>query len=125
MTAGLAMLKKLKRENPYEKLAARAANVGARIEKLAKDASIPLRVQSYASLFWMILGDVKTDDGYVRSPEQTPNAQKEHYARIFHRLLSDGIYLAPSGFEVSFLSTAHTDALLDQLVDSVGKAIRQ
>jgi glutamate-1-semialdehyde 2,1-aminomutase len=125
MSAGLAMLKKLKRENPYEKLATRASDVGSRIQKIAAQANIPLRVQSFASLFWMILGDVQTKDGFVRSPEQTPSAQKEHYARVFHRLLSDGIYLAPSGFEVSFLSTAHTDELLDQLVHSVEKAIRQ
>ncbi len=125
MTAGLAMLKKLKRENPYERLATQARQVGIRIEAIAKDAGVPLRVQSFASLFWMILGDVKTTDGLVRSPEQTPAIQKEQYARIFHRLLSDGIYLAPSGYEVSFLSTAHTDILLDRLVDSVGRAIRQ
>jgi glutamate-1-semialdehyde 2,1-aminomutase len=125
MTAGLAMLKKLKRENPYERLALQAKNVASRIETLAKGAGVPLHVQSFASLFWMVLGEVKTKDGIVRSPEQTPSAQKEQYARIFHSLLNDGIYLAPSGYEVSFLSTVHTEELVARLVSSVGRAIRQ
>ena len=125
MTAGLAMLKKLKRENPYETLARKASSVGARINALAKDAGVPMHVQSFASLFWMVMGDIKTQDGVVRTPEQTPSVQKEQFARVFHRMLSDGIYLAPSGYEVSFLATVHTDELLDRLVDSVGRAVRQ
>ncbi len=124
MTAGLAMLRKLKRENPYELLAARASKVGARISAVAQAAGVPLQVQSFASLFWMVMGDIKSPDGRVRTPEQTPGVQKELYARAFHRLLADGIYLAPSGFEVSFLATVHSDELLDRLVDSVGRAIR-
>jgi glutamate-1-semialdehyde 2,1-aminomutase len=84
-----------------------------------------MQVQSFASLFWMVMGDIKTPDGVVRTPEQTPSVQKEQFARVFHRMLSDGIYLAPSGYEVSFLATVHTDELLDRLVDSVGRALRQ
>jgi len=125
MTAGLAMLKKLKRENPYETLARKASSVGARINALAKDAGVPMHVQSFASLFWMVMGDIKAPDGVVRTPEQTPAVQKEQFARVFHRMLADGIYLAPSGYEVSFLATVHTDELLDRLVDSVGRAVRQ
>jgi len=125
MTAGLAMLKKLKRENPYETLARKASSVGARINALAKDAGVPMHVQSFASLFWMVMGDIKAPDGVVRTPEQTPAVQKKQFARVFHRMLADGIYLAPSGYEVSFLATVHTDELLDRLVDSVGRAVRQ
>jgi glutamate-1-semialdehyde 2,1-aminomutase len=45
--------------------------------------------------------------------------QKELYPKLFHGLLKRGIYLAPSGYEVSFMSTAHTDAHLDKLVTAV------
>lgn len=122
MAAGTAMLKKLQREKPYAKLSERTENLSARLEAAARKAGVDARVQRYASMFWTVLGKVQTPDGVVRTPEQTPSTQKERYARAFHSLLSNGVYLAPSGYEVSFLSTAHTDADLDALVAATEKA---
>ena len=31
------------------------------------------------------------------------------YAAMFHSLLDDGVYIAPSGYEAWFVSLAHTD----------------
>ncbi len=124
MSAGLAMLKKLKRENPYPKLEARTTALADQLEKLARSAGAQVRVQRFASMFWTVLGEVKTSDGAVRTPEQTPSTQKERYAKAFHSMLADGIYMAPSGYEVSFLSTAHTDADLERLVKGFEKTLR-
>jgi glutamate-1-semialdehyde 2,1-aminomutase len=125
MSAGLAMLKKLKRENPYSLLERRAEKVASDLEKAAAKVGVPARVQRFASMFWTIYGEVKTSDGFVRTAEQTPAQQKETYARVFHSLLSQGYYQAPSGYEVSFLSTAHTEAELDGLVTAFERALRQ
>ncbi len=114
MCAGIAMLKKLKRENPYKKLEERTEKLARNLESIARDRGIALKVQNYGSIFWSILGDVKTPDGFVRTPEQTPATQKERYAKSFHAFLEKGIYLAPSGYEVSFMSTAHTDEHLEK-----------
>ncbi len=37
------------------------------------------------------------------------------YARLFHALLDDGVFLPPSGYEAFFLSAAHDDPVLDAL----------
>jgi len=124
MSAGLAMLQKLKRDNPYRRLEERTEQVSRRLEKAARAADLPSKVQNAASLFWGVLGEIKSADGFVRSITEIPSTQKELYAKIFHSLLDQGIYLAPSGFEVSFLSTAHTDAHLDQLVSAFERAAR-
>ncbi len=125
MSAGVAMLKKLKRENPYAMLASRVDQVSRQLESKAKQAGVPGHVQNFGSVFWSVLGSVKTPDGVVRSIEQTPASQKELYAKVFHKLLARGIYLAPSGFEVSFLSTAHSREDLERLVEAFGEAIRE
>ncbi|MGK5089313.1 glutamate-1-semialdehyde 2,1-aminomutase [Bdellovibrionota bacterium FG-2] len=114
MCAGIAMLKKLQRENSYKKLEERTEGLSRTLESIARDRGIALKVQNYGSIFWSILGDVKTPDGFVRTPEQTPATQKERYSKSFHLFLEKGIYLAPSGYEVSFMSTAHTDEHLDK-----------
>jgi glutamate-1-semialdehyde 2,1-aminomutase len=43
---------------------------------------------------------------------------------VFHQLLDAGIYLAPSAFEVGFLSAAHTGAHVEQLAVQMRKAMQ-
>ena len=38
---------------------------------------------------------------------------------MFHQLLDGGIYLAPSAFEVGFLSAAHSPAQVDALAQAM------
>lgn len=123
MCAGLATLKKLKRDRPYAKLAEMTEALSRRLEKVGQERGIRIQVQRHASIFWMVLGDVTTSDRVVRAVSQTPATQKERYAPLFHSLLGQGQYLAPSAFEVSFLSTAHQDAHLDALVEAVRKSL--
>jgi glutamate-1-semialdehyde 2,1-aminomutase len=118
MVAGLAMLKKLKRENPYAILEKRVEKLADSVESQARGKA-PVKVQRFASMFWTILGEIRTPDGFVRSIREIPATQKQSYARTFHGLLERGFYLAPSGFEVSFLSTAHTDSELSNFLEAV------
>ena len=124
MTAGLAMLKKLQREKPYSKLEQKTEILAAALEKKAREAGVPVKIQRYASLFWTVLGEVKTSDGAVRSIDQIPSTQKERYATGFHSMLEKGVYLAPSGYEVSFLSTAHTEAHFEKLIMAFGDSLK-
>ncbi len=45
-------------------------------------------------------------------------ANTQRYARYFHALLDRGTYVAPSQFEASFVSLAHTEADIDQTVEA-------
>jgi glutamate-1-semialdehyde 2,1-aminomutase len=125
MNAGLAALEKLLRNSPYAELEQRTLQLGKKIEAAAQQASsVPVTVQSAGSLFWTIMGDINSTDGMVRTPEQIPSAHKDYYRQLFHGLLTSGIYLAPSAFEVGFLSTVHTDSQLDDYVAAFTNAIQ-
>jgi glutamate-1-semialdehyde 2,1-aminomutase len=123
MTAGLAMLKKLVRENPYESLQKKTEKFVSELKSLFIRKNVDYSVQSYSSLFWLIAGRVQTRDRMVRSINEIPETQKTNYAKLFHSLLNSGIYLAPSGYEVSFVSTAHKDSDFERLLDSIEKAL--
>ena len=124
MCAGIAMLKKLKRDNPYSKLERRVESIAQELESIAKKADVQLKVQRFASMFWTIFGPITSKDGVVRSPAEIPSIQKERYAKGFHALLDRGIYCAPSGYEVSFVSTAHEDAHYEKFLKAFGESIR-
>ena len=57
----------------------------------------------------------------VTNYEQAQAADRKRYAAFFHGLLDQGVYLAPSGFETTFVSAAHTDADIDATIAAAAK----
>jgi glutamate-1-semialdehyde 2,1-aminomutase len=105
MCAGLAMLRQLADGTLYAQLEAR----GAQLEQAL--AGVPgLRVQRVGSVFWLCFGDpaAPVAGGLIRSPAHYPEGCGQRYREHYHPLLARGIYLAPSAFEVGFISAAHT-----------------
>jgi len=110
--AGTAALTYL-RDNPYvfETLEARGAQLEAGVTSLIERAGYPLhwtRVGSMASLFF-------TPDP-VTDWNSAATSDRESFKRFFWGMLERGFYLAPSPFEALFLSSAHTEADIDQTV---------
>jgi glutamate-1-semialdehyde 2,1-aminomutase len=115
MRAGLAALQQLADGAVYARLDA----LGAALEQSL--AGIPgLWVQRFASLFWLVLSRGGRPALPIRSIAGFPADAGRCYGQIYHPLLDRGIYLAPSAFEVGFLSAAHDGGSVDQL----GAALR-
>lgn len=118
MTAGLASLRQLEVEGGHERLNSQAAKFYGELQSLFDRKSWDLQVTGEGSLFWIH----PRQETPIRRLDQIPETQKARYARFFHALLSEGVYLAPSGFEVGFVSLAHTDAVLDQALSAFERA---
>ncbi len=108
MCAGLAALEQLADGQVH----ARLEQLGARLA--AGLAGTPgLTLHRCGSIFWPYLAD-------LTAPLRSLKAMQSHPAKpfgpLFHRLMDRGIYLAPSAFEVGFLSAAHSEADIDTLV---------
>ncbi|MCL4850680.1 MAG: glutamate-1-semialdehyde 2,1-aminomutase [Bryobacteraceae bacterium] len=97
VAAGLAMLRHL-RANPwiYEQLEARTA-------ELVDGAPAGVTVNRIGSMFTFFFTDRPVTD--YDSAKRSDTAQ---FARFFHWMLENGIYLAPSQFEAGFVSAAHS-----------------
>jgi glutamate-1-semialdehyde 2,1-aminomutase len=115
MSAGLATLRQLEDGRLY----ARLEQLGVRLEAALAGAS-DITVQRQGSLFWFHLSPPGTP---IRSLAQLTARAALPFGPVFHTLLDGGIYLAPSAFEVGFLSAAHTDAHIDQLAGSLRAAV--
>ena len=73
------------------------------------------------SIFWMSLSPGEAP----RSAEAISPEAVERYTPIFHALLERGIALAPSAYEVGFLSAAHTDDHIAQLAGAMDEVLTQ
>jgi glutamate-1-semialdehyde 2,1-aminomutase len=115
MCAGLAMLRALSDGTLYAQLEAR----GSQLEQALR--TIPgLIVQRVGSIFWLCLATAQeATQAPLRSPAQCPPGAAQRYATIYHPLLARGIYLAPSGFEVGFISAAHSSADITALAHAL------
>ncbi|HYW69726.1 MAG TPA: glutamate-1-semialdehyde 2,1-aminomutase [Pyrinomonadaceae bacterium] len=122
MRAGLATLQKLERTNAYAVLAHKTAQFCDGLNNRIAEACLPFAVTHTASIFWLHVAAHSP----IRRIEQIPANNAETFARLFHTALDGGVYLAPSGYEVNFMSLAHGDDLLDEasrvLVDAMQKA---
>ncbi|MCO5142984.1 MAG: glutamate-1-semialdehyde 2,1-aminomutase [Oligoflexia bacterium] len=116
MRAGLASLQKCERLNVWEKLKTRTHSfVSALSEGLNE---LNLSVSSHNSIFWI---HTKTQKP-IRSITEIPSEHGKNFAPFFRSCLKRGIYLAPSGYEVGFLSLAHSEEILQSSAKKIIEA---
>jgi glutamate-1-semialdehyde 2,1-aminomutase len=61
----------------------------------------------------------------VTNYEEAQNTDGERFARFFRLMLDKGIYLAPSKYEAWFLTTAHSDADIDETLNAAEEAFQE
>lgn len=110
MRAGLATLSEMEETEGWSVLNARTARFCAELAADFSRAGVPIDVVSHASMFWLH----GRTGAPVRRVDGIPASQSAWYGRLFHAALARGVYLPPSGFEVSFLSMAHDDEILGE-----------
>jgi len=119
MAAGLATLRVLERERGWSNLEALGAALEELLVPVVRAATPPAQVVRVGSLFWLCL----QDGSAPRSAEAIDRESAGRYAPLFQALLDQGIALAPSAYEVGFLSLAHTRAHLIRLRDALASVL--
>ena len=109
MAAGLATLRTLEQLNPYADLEQRTQRLVKELKAAAQTAGLKVTIPQLGSIFSIFFADHA-----IRDFDDVMRTDKDRYVQLFHALLKAGVYLPPSAFEVSFLSVAHTDELVDQ-----------
>jgi glutamate-1-semialdehyde 2,1-aminomutase len=118
MQVGLATLNKLESQNAFATLEARTRSFTSRLNTRLSEKDLPLQATSTASIFWIHGVSEKP----IRRIDQIPSGHVDSFKRFFHECLKRGIYLAPSGYEVGFISLAHSDTLLAESADLMVEA---
>jgi glutamate-1-semialdehyde 2,1-aminomutase len=119
MTAGLTTLRVLQKEDGWKRLEALGAYLEQRLTSVLGEAPLDATLVRLGSMFWIAWN---TREAPRSADALDANAAKV-YARIFHSLLDQGIALAPSAFEIAFLSLAHTRRDIDRLAEGLRVAL--
>ena len=110
MAAGLASLTELCQGEKHVQLSQATEKLAMGIKAAADRNGISLAINYVGAMF----GFFFTEEEKVTTFAQATACDAEKFNRFFHLMLAEGIYLAPSSFEAGFLSTAHTDTLIEE-----------
>jgi glutamate-1-semialdehyde 2,1-aminomutase len=115
----LATLKQLRDESVYEKLDQSGERLCAGMKEAAREAGIETITNRVGSMWTSFFTSEPVTDWTTAS-----KSDRALYGKFFHAMLAEGVYLAPSQFEAGFISTTHTDELLDRTIEAARKAFR-
>ncbi len=117
MTAGIETIAILKESGAYEELERKASLLGKGIVEAAGRAGVGVQLPRIGSMFTIFFAKELVTDY-----ETAARADTSLYARFFHHMLSQGVYLPPSQFEATFVSLAHTDEDIQATISAVDEA---
>jgi len=110
MAAGIAQLTELSRSGFYRDLDKKTEEFVAAIQRFATARNYKFKIFSIGSIFWFAF----TDKEAVRRADEIDAASMELFKKLHRELLNRGVYLGPSGYEVGFISSAHTKIDLEK-----------
>ena len=120
MAAGIAQLTECLKPGFYEQLAEKNKFLIAEINKQLSPSPLNPKFFTVGGIFWIAF----TNQEHIRTAEEiNPDSMK--YFKILHKeLLERGIYLGPSGYEVGFISEAHTQDDLIKTAKAFAEAMK-
>ena len=115
MTAGLMTIRALLEAGVFAGIAQATTTLVAGIESAASEAGIPIQAGAAGTMFgfYFLKEENASVVDYASAKEY---ANTEMYARFFHAMLAEGVYLAPSQFEAGFVSSAHGAGEIEQTI---------
>ena len=63
------------------------------------------------------------DEVVIEQFSQVQNCNIKRFKDFFHKMLSQGVYLAPSAYEAGFVSSAHGDDIIGKTLNAADKAL--
>lgn len=120
MAAGYATLLELTREGFYENLEQKTARLTSALQDFCNRKGYDVSFPHISSIFWPTF----TKQRIIRSEQINPNGMS-HFKKMHLECLKRGVYFGPSGYEVGFVSAAHSDGDLDFAVAKISEALEQ
>lgn len=105
MSAGIAQLKNCLRPGFYESLKMKTERMVNEVNAYATEREIAFRMFNMGSIFWLSFGYANR----IRAIHEINAEEVKRFAPFHAALLERGVYLGPSGYEVGFISDAHSD----------------
>ncbi len=120
VACGRATLSVLKNSSIYADLEERGAEFVAGVRAAAEKHDVPLTINRVGSM-WTIF----FTEGPVTDFESANQSNRDKFARFFHLMLGEGVYLPPSQLEAAFFSAAHAKKDILQMIERGDRVLKK
>ena len=110
VAAGLTTLRLATADGVHEQLDATTRRLTDGLQAAADRASIPFTTSQVGGMFGFFFSEERT----VSRFSQVTECNMDLFQRFYHGMLEAGVSLAPSAYEAGFVSSTHTDAIIDE-----------
>lgn len=112
MSAGIAQLRECLKPGFYEALELKTNKLTNTIQAHCDSNGYPVTMHQLGSIFWIAF----SRDTHIRRADEIEAGSMGHFRILHAELLEHGVYLGPSGYEVGFVSEAHSDSDIDHTI---------
>ena len=118
--AGIATLRALRDDPPYDRLETLGAKLEAGLRAAAESAGVPCTIARVGSMMTLFFSPEPVTDWPTASDCDT-----KRFAKYFWGLLQRGVYMPCSQYEALFVSAAHTEADVEETIGAAEKALSE
>ncbi len=115
ISAGIAQLTACLEPGFYHALEQKTKLIADTVNQFTNENKIPMNIISIGSIFWFSF----SEDCVIRKAAQIDPASLAKFKYFHYELLRRGIYIGPSGYEVCFVSEAHTRDELNHTAEMI------
>lgn len=119
MAAGIAALSILSEPGFYEEQEEKTKSFINELRSYIEEKGYDVQVFTIGSIFWIAF----TDQKKITRADQIDPKSMEKYKIMHKELLNRGVYFGPSGYEVGFISQAHTTDDLQKSLQALKEAL--
>ena len=119
MAAGIAQLSELLKSGFYKDLNKKTQEFTDSIQRFATARNYQFKVFSIGSIFWFAFTELPA----IKTAAEINPESMEKFKVMHRELLNRGIYLGPSGYEVGFVSAAHSKIELEKAKRAIFEAL--
>jgi len=118
MAAGLATLRQIHENDIHGAIQPNLTRLLSGLEARAAAAGVAFTTQHVGAMFGMFF----TDHERITRFDEVAASDTQAFARFFHALLANGVYIAPSAFEAGFISCTHDADVIDRTLTAAESA---
>ena len=120
MAAGIATLNLLRDAKIYETLEKKGDLLFSGLGKAASEAGIPVKINRVGSM-----GTLFFTTSPVTDFQSAKACDVKRFIQYYRGMLEQGIYLAPSPFETSFVCHAHTEEMIEKTIRCASNVFKE